>query len=69
HRYPAKAEHLKEHADFVETFSALAVQLRQGGPSSVLALEVNNKICQWLIRHVLGTDKPMCEHLRLAGLR
>ena len=50
------AEHKGEHAGFRSTFAALDSQLAEQGPSAALAIEVNNKICNWLVRHVLGTD-------------
>jgi hemerythrin len=69
HRYRGKADHLREHAEFVATFTALSAQLRSQGPTAALAIEVNNKICNWLVRHVLGTDKPLGNHLKLLGLK
>jgi len=68
HRYPGAADHAKEHAHFRATFSVLAARLQSEGPSAALAMEVNNKICNWLVRHVLGTDQPLAAHLRGKGL-
>jgi len=59
HHYPGAAAHLAEHAQFVATFKQLRVQLEQQGPSAHLAMEVNNKVCNWLVKHVLGTDKSL----------
>jgi len=67
--YPQREAHLREHAQFLETFSALAEQVRRQGPSSHAAILVNDEICSWLARHVMGTDKPMCEYLKSKGLR
>ncbi|MBI5547528.1 MAG: hemerythrin family protein [Deltaproteobacteria bacterium] len=64
HGYPAAAAHLEEHADFVRLFRALREELVLSGPSPTLAISLNNQICNWLIRHVLGTDRPLGAFLR-----
>lgn len=63
------AEHKGEHESFRATFAALDGQLAEQGPSPALAIEVNNKVCNWLVRHVLGTDKPFAAHLRSKGVK
>ncbi|MGC4118366.1 MAG: bacteriohemerythrin [Myxococcales bacterium] len=67
HGYRAASDHRREHDGFRNTFASLASQLETEGPSSALALEVNNKVCNWLIRHVLGTDRPLAAYLRERG--
>jgi hemerythrin len=68
HAYRAAPDHRKEHDTFRATFAALATQLDEQGPSAALAMEVNNKVCNWLVRHVLGTDRPFAQHLKERGL-
>lgn len=69
HAYRGAADHRSEHDGFRRTFASLAAQLQAQGPSSALALEVNNKVCQWLVRHVLGTDRPFAAHLKERGVK
>jgi hemerythrin len=68
HAYRGAPDHRKEHDGFRETFASLASQLQAQGPSAALAMEVNNKVCNWLVRHVLGTDRPLAAHLRERGV-
>lgn len=64
HSYPGAAQHLREHTEFISTFQKLSEQLETQGATAALAIEVNNKVCNWLIRHVLGTDKALGAYLR-----
>ena len=63
-RFPGAVEHKREHASFVATLAALRAQLEKQGPGGYLAIDVNNKVCNWLVRHVLGTDKALGTFLR-----
>lgn len=67
HHYPGAAAHLAEHTQFVATVKELKQQLEQFGPSAHLAMEVNNKVCNWLVKHVLGTDKSLGAFLASKG--
>ncbi len=64
HRYPGLAQHLAEHQAFIRTFCELAAEFARSGPTQALVLAVNERVCDWLANHVLGSDLPMGEHLR-----
>lgn len=67
HRYPGRAAHLAEHAVFLTTLEQLRQRFQLEGPSARLAMEVNNKVCDWLVKHVLRTDKALGAFLATKG--
>jgi hemerythrin len=64
HHFPGYAVHHREHTDFIATLQALREDLLRQGPTAALAIDVNNKVCNWLVTHVLATDKTLGAFLR-----
>jgi hemerythrin len=62
--FPEAVAHKKEHADFAATLARLKAQLTAEGPSAALAIDVNNKVCNWMVRHLLGTDRTLATFLK-----
>lgn len=55
--YPALAAHLVEHDAFVEDLARLKRELVTGGVTASLTIAVNNRVCQWLVEHILRSDR------------
>jgi hemerythrin len=55
-RYPDAAAHAAEHAVFTARFDRLRTAFARGGADPPLADEVRRQLCDWLVRHVSGTD-------------
>lgn len=56
--------HKAEHDHFKEEFNSVKDQFNEEGASSFLALQVNQKIVNWLILHVSRTDKKLANFLK-----
>ncbi len=66
-KYPATAEHMKEHAHL--TAQVVAVQKKyKEGATSVVSLEVMNFLKNWLLSHIQGTDRKYGPHLNAGGI-
>lgn len=57
HRYPEAAEHLAQHAYFVEEYRRLSADVRAGGPTALLTIKLNKLLCDWLRDHIGTTDR------------
>lgn len=55
--YPALAAHLAEHAAFVADLTRLQHELATGGVTASLTISVNNRVCKWLVEHILRSDR------------
>jgi len=62
--YPDKAIHKKQHDDFVQEVLALMERVKNRDNESVNVVDVKNVIFNWLVDHVLGSDKIMANHYR-----
>jgi hemerythrin len=67
-RYPAAAEHEKEHADLTKQVLDVQKQYREGA-SATLSTEVLNFLRKWLLAHILRSDKKYGLHLNANGIR
>lgn len=56
-RYPALAAHVKEHEAFIADLVRLKRELAEGGATASFTIAVNNRVCQWLVEHVLRADR------------
>lgn len=66
HRYPDAAAHVAEHQRFVKDFQALEAELAKSGPSTLLAIQVNRRVCTWLREHIAVVDSRLGAFLRTA---
>ena len=55
--YPGFRMHQAEHKAFVQTFQGLKKEMESDGPSVTLLLQVNEQVCVWLRKHIIGTDQ------------
>ena len=66
HGYPDAAAHRAEHAELTAQAKALAQRLRSGtGDVSVGTLKF---LCDWLSRHILGSDRRYAPFLAQQGV-
>ena len=63
-RYPEAARHREEHRELETTLQSFRDRLAHRGPTSVLAMEVHDRVCTWLFRHELDTDRRLAQFLR-----
>ena len=61
HAYPDREAHEKDHRDFVEQFGRVRAQLlvKTDGLSHASNIELNQLVCDWLIKHVSGMDRRL----------
>ena len=64
HSYPGMTAHKAEHADFVRDFGNLKRDFETQGASSALAIQVQRRVCDWLVHHIGQSDKAFGAHLR-----
>lgn len=65
--YAAKAQHVAEHQAFVHQVGEMVGQLTQGHGPSLEELLIFLR--DWLISHILHSDRDMGDALNLAGVR
>ena len=62
--YPKIEEHKKEHQNFLEKFSKFKSTYEEEGHSSILALDINSSLIQWVINHVRMEDADIGRFFR-----
>jgi hemerythrin len=65
--YPGTATHIKEHRSFAE--KATDVQKRVDSGKLILSLEITSFVKNWIVNHVLGTDKKYSQCFIDNGLK
>jgi len=66
-RYPEAAAHKKQHDEL--TRQVLEVQAKfHRGETGTLTLEIMNFLRNWLVNHILGSDKKYGPHLNSNGV-
>jgi hemerythrin len=65
--YFGTATHIKEHQSFVE--KATDVKKRFDSGKLVLSLEITNFVKDWIVDHVMGTDKKYSQCFIANGLK
>lgn len=65
-KYPALAAHQEEHRKFIQSVAEFRQQLNDGitGQSISVSMFMNN----WLVNHILRTDKQYSSHLNANGI-
>lgn len=64
--YPDRENHIKEHRALVKR--VLEIQEKFDSGSEVLTQDVMQFLKNWLVKHILGTDKKYCPHMRANGI-
>jgi len=59
HGYPDFPAHQRIHAEFVKELGKLRGELEKQGPSAALAIQLNRRVCDWLLDHVGRTDRAV----------
>ncbi|MCL2398382.1 MAG: hemerythrin family protein [Defluviitaleaceae bacterium] len=62
--YPSMPVHKKQHDDFVIEVLDLRERVKSESSSDKNSLEIKKVIVNWLVDHVLGSDKIMADHYR-----
>jgi hemerythrin-like metal-binding protein len=61
--YPERGRHKLAHEMFVRDFMQLREELREKGPTPVVAEWLRTRIPEWLRFHILANDVPLATHL------
>lgn len=64
--FPNYKNHKIEHKKLVEEVAQLKEEFENGNKR--LTIEVVNFLKEWLVSHILGSDKALGEHLKQKGL-
>lgn len=62
--YPDYEAHRQQHAAFVADFGELKRELEARGSSSLLVIQVQRRVIDWLIQHIGKEDKRIAEFLK-----
>jgi len=62
--YPGMDEHKRQHSDFAESVILLQKKVKDEGDSMDLSIEINRAVVDWLVKHVLGSDKRFTTHYK-----
>ena len=64
--YPGLEGHKKEHLFFIEKLNTIKQKFDSG--NDYVAIEVVNFLKEWLIKHILKTDKAYIPHFQSKGI-
>ncbi|QJB57102.1 bacteriohemerythrin [Pseudodesulfovibrio sp. zrk46] len=67
HRYPETEEHKAIHTQFVEKVGDFELALQSG--KAVVSIEVMNFLKDWLVEHIMGTDKQYVAFFKKRGVK
>jgi hemerythrin len=62
--FPGLPAHRVEHLGFRETLRVLVRRFSLGGIDEVLRRGIEEEVCGWIVRHVLGTDRAIGQFVR-----
>ncbi len=62
--YPTYEEHKREHIEFLNMFLQMRRQYANWGISVAVVEEIKNKLVDWLLKHILGSDKTFAIYYR-----
>jgi hemerythrin len=65
HHFPEIERHKREHEEFLRTLSTIRKDVKSADDiSSELVVTVNAKVVNWLVNHVIRSDKTLGEYVR-----
>jgi len=67
HQYPEFIQHQKEHKSFIDKVNTFKTNYAL--TSGLLSIDIMQFLKDWLIKHVMGTDKKYAGFLNEKGLR
>ena len=62
--YPDTKSHIQQHNDFIKSVTALQERVRDEGNTMRVHLDVNQTVVDWLVTHVLDSDKIFADHYK-----
>ena len=62
--YPSLTAHKQLHSDFINDFEGLRVAFKANGATTVLVLQLQHKVVEWLLQHIGKEDKAFGAFLR-----
>lgn len=68
HKYPSYAAHKAEHDALAKQVVEVQAKFKNGA-SAALSMEVMNFLKNWLIKHIMGSDKAYTPFLAAKGLK
>ncbi len=64
YKYPKYDLHKSEHMKFLKNFAVLKRLCEEEDSTSLIILAIQNQFLDWLVHHILHTDKEMAAYLR-----
>lgn len=64
HYYPGYPDHKQQHTAFIADFCNLKRSLAAEGPAVHLVIEVEMRLCDWLVNHIKKIDQSMGHYLK-----
>lgn len=61
--YPGFEPHKGEHAEFVRDIARLRAQFTTEGATPAFTVAFNNRVCVWIISHIMRSDLAMATYL------
>lgn len=61
--YSALTAHRTQHQAFIHDFTALKAQFTAEGATSSLVIQVQRRVCDWLVQHIKQTDLLLGQYL------
>ncbi len=62
--YPHLGAHQKEHEKFCQDVQGLTDHITTKGVNKVTVLQTSHTMVNWLIQHIMNTDKALADHMR-----
>ncbi len=57
HGYPDYEKHLALHAGFKKEFAELSAKLKAGEVGNLISIQVQSKLSDWLVNHIMNVDR------------
>lgn len=67
HKYPKLAGQKAEHAYYVEKINAFVKEYESG--IAMMSIDVSQFLKDWLMKHIMGTDRDYSEYLNSKGVK
>lgn len=69
HQYPDYRAHKAEHDALARKVLAVQAQFKQGGKGATLSMDVLNFLSDWLVKHIMGSDRKYQPFLSAKGVK
>ncbi len=68
YQYPDYANHKKQHAQLIHTFTEIKVRINYDGVSPLTTIQVQRELGDWLINHIGKQDQALGAFIKSAGI-